>query len=245
MPQPDPHERSKAFKLLICFGAILTFALISVLFLELLFPASVHDNHDHWLYGNLDNSRYHPDDECREPSDCDDGDPCTQESCSFPEGPSYCGHQYPVLDHHTCWILGCQNGDHYPEFMLPDGTPCETITRVLPDKHHKIMELRIGYCQQGECTPVPDSTCDDYNPCTTDKILSNAPEICHGPNGPYRCDFNKIDLGGDDYMFITQIYHQISLKCENKAIQDTTLCKDHTYGVNGRCIKGVCVGGSL
>jgi len=93
-----------------------------------------------------------------EPVDCDDDDPCTDDSCD-PETPSACLHDWNTAacdDSDPCTVGDvCAEGVCEPG---PDPLPCEDEFDCTQDA-----------CEPGfGCAYVPDDTlCDDGGPCTT------------------------------------------------------------------------------
>lgn len=82
------------------------------------------------------------------PLDCDDGDPCTRDSC---REPGECVHEP---------IVGCCRADA----ACDDGTVCTRDACVAGTCVH---ELAVGCCVTG-------AECDDADPCTADACIANA-----------------------------------------------------------------------
>lgn len=103
---------------------------------------------------------------------CDDGNPCTSDSCEEPTG---CIHQDATgscpAPSEACRVPYCDADAGCGAALAPDGTACES-------------GCTAGTCEAGACVGGPRN-CDDENPCTAD---SCAPETgCRHDDGTSNC----------------------------------------------------------
>ena len=118
------------------------------------------------------------------PANCNDGNPCTDDSCQAESG---CGHAFnslPCQDGDACTINDqCSNGLCLSFAALPcdDKNPCtedgcdpktgctHTATSAACDDGN---DCTTGdHCDGGLCLPSALLVCDDKNPCTDDSCL--------------------------------------------------------------------------
>lgn len=125
---------------------------------------------------------------------CDDGNPCTLDSCSpaagcqHPAVPGCCNTDQDCADQDACTLdercvadactsspRDCDDGNPCtaavcdPVFgclapPMPDGTSCSDDDPCTGD----------GQCAAGTCASGPPPTCDDLDPCTADSCVSGA-----------------------------------------------------------------------
>jgi uncharacterized repeat protein (TIGR01451 family) len=97
-----------------------------------------------------------PSEICTTNADCDDGNPCTTDTCMPATGlcqSTPAPNGTPCDDHNACTVGGtCQSGTCGQPVSCNDGNPCSTD---------------ICNPATGACTSTP-IVCDDGNPCTTD-----------------------------------------------------------------------------
>jgi hypothetical protein len=175
------------------------------------------------------------------PSNCDDGNPCTQDGCDAALGcqnavldKSPCDDGNPCTSGDTCALAVCTgvNKD------CSDNNPC-TIDGCLPSSGQCINEpfespcddgnpcTAGDSCQGGQCVPGPQPGCDDGNPCTQD--------LCDPASG---CVNPAQDGGGcDDGNPCTQ-----GDTCANGACQGQPIgCDDANPCTEDVCQGGACV----
>jgi hypothetical protein len=117
--------------------------------------------------------------------DCDDGNPCTIDTCDNGE----CIHTPKNCDDgNPCTIDTCEGGEcvHTPK-NCNDGNPCTIDTCVDGECIHTPKNCddgdpcTIDTCEDGECVHTPKD-CDDGNPCTIDTCVDG--ECIHTPAAP-------------------------------------------------------------
>ncbi len=127
------------------------------------------------------------DPECWADADCDDGIPCTADTC---DAAGTCEHtpddgacEGPGA---SCLVATCEPAQGGCVVgNAPDGTPCEDGAACMEDRH----------CQSGSCTGGHPGNCDDGNVCTQD---SCGPMGCeHAPLNGVLCDDGDPCTGSD------------------------------------------------
>jgi len=112
---------------------------------------------------------------------CDDGNPCTDDSCVVGVGCTHASNHDPCEDGDPC-TLGdqCRDGacvTGYLSMDCYDGNPC-TLDSCTPEGCENRPASGLcedgdlctegDHCEGGECIPGPPLVCDDGNDCTTD-----------------------------------------------------------------------------
>ena len=176
--------------------------------------------------------------------DCDDGNPCTADTCHPTNGCQHAPLANGVTcdDHNPCSANdSCQSGvcASSTVTVCDDNNDCTNST-CLPDVGC-VHIARSGACQDGnactsgdqcdagQCRPGPSTDCDDHNPCTVDSC-SPATGCAHAP----------INAGGcDDGDPCTAPGVCQAGQC---AQQTPVVCDDHNPCTADRCDAGVgCV----
>ncbi len=159
------------------------------------------------------------------PPVCNDGNPCTDDTCDPANGCTYTNNTAPCNDGNACTTVDvCQSG-------TCTGTAPVVCTAL--DQCHD-----VGTCdtQTGVCsTPAKadNTACNDGNACTqTDVCLGG---VCTGTNPVVCAAFDQChDVGTCD----TQ-----SGVCSNPAKADNTACNDgNACTQTDACQSGICVG---
>ena len=115
---------------------------------------------------------------------CDDGIPCTVDSCSDDGGCTHTPSSSLCDDGNTCTLntclegIGCSVADKAGT-LCDDGDICNTQ----------------DYCQDGECQGGTTVECDDGNTCTTDSC--NPAVGCQNVNNSVGCDDGNVCTVGD------------------------------------------------
>jgi hypothetical protein len=140
---------------------------------------------------------------CSTPSQCNDGNPCTADTCqagNCVNTPLNCN------DGNGCTVDSCSNGAclHTP-LNCGDGNACTTDTCVSGNCVHTPLNCTdnnsctIDGCLSGSCTHTP-LNCSDSDPCTTDScfagVCSHTPITGCGP-GSCQDTADCADLNGD------------------------------------------------
>jgi hypothetical protein len=146
---------------------------------------------------------------------CDDGNPCTADSCSEEEGCVNAPSDGECDDKNAC-TLGdsCADGECGWGALLncDDENPCTTDTcdpgagcthklNTAPCDDKDVCTTG-DYCHLGSCISSGALTCDDQNPCTADS--------CDPDNG---CQFTPIDVECDDLNPCTEGDHCLNGWC--------------------------------
>lgn len=157
-----------------------------------------------------------------EPLDCDDNNPCTQDSCDEESGCTYSDNDgAECSDGKACTINdSCQNGVCRGTERCDDGNPC-TEDNCNPN----------GTCAN---TPVEDDTsCDDGSNCTTNDVCvdgvctGSGESLCHDLDNP--CQISECAATGG---------------CMVLEKPDDTPCDDgDPCTANDSCQGGECQGG--
>ena len=176
------------------------------------------------------------------PLNCDDGNVCTDDSCTAQSGCVYENNQAECDDNNTCTTgEACTDGTCQGQGSLDcdDGNPC-TKDSCLPDggcQH----DNSAGSCSDddpctlndastdGQCVPGPQKECDDSNPCTDD--LCDADGICqHLPNEAPCTDSNPCTDG--DACVEGLCVPAGPLACDDKNVCTTDSCDPNIGCVN-------------
>jgi hypothetical protein len=113
--------------------------------------------------------------------DCDDGDPCTTDSCSATVG---CEHQV--------WTGECDDGDPCTAADTCVGGTCAGAGLDCSDD----VACTEDSCEFGECVHSPDAaSCDDGNPCTDE--ICDALAGCANPAKTAPCSDGNPCTAGD------------------------------------------------
>lgn len=113
--------------------------------------------------------------------DCDDGNPCTKDSCNPLVGCKHTNSSDPCDDKDPCTLTDkCVGGSCVGTGAMPcdDGNPCTTdYCDPMAGCNHSVSSggcddgnpCTFGdVCQAGSCVPGKPAACDDANPCTDD-----------------------------------------------------------------------------
>jgi cysteine-rich repeat protein len=112
---------------------------------------------------------------------CDDGNPCTKDTCDGQSGCSYQHNTDPCDDGNACTIgdvcslgacvgsgvLACDDGDVCTTDSCAPGAGCLHDHNTLPCNDGNACTIGDG-CDNGACIGVGLLQCDDGNPCTDD-----------------------------------------------------------------------------
>jgi hypothetical protein len=156
-----------------------------------------------------------------EPKDCDDGDPCTLDTCELATGE--CGHK-PVVctSSDPCFASSCNSdlGVCEQAMVCNDNNPC-TIDKCDNTKPNPTDPTK-PLCSQKTIQ------CDDFNPCTIDS--------CDPVSG--NCVFKQITPADcDDGQFCTNDFCDIAA---GGCVHTTNLCNDSDDCTVDFCIAGAC-----
>ena len=144
---------------------------------------------------------------------CNDGNPCTDDSCDPANGCVHSPNEIPCNDSNPCTTIDlCSGGECVggQELDCDDNNPC-TDDSCDPDAgcvHTANQETcddadectTLDHCSGGNCIPGGSLNCDDQEPCTTDFCLPV--EGCQQEPAPGPCDdgdsctLNDICKGG-------------------------------------------------
>lgn len=202
-------------------------------------------------------------------TNCDDGNPCTKDSCKPPTG---CIHE--PLNGGTCddgndCTTGdtCVNGicqgtgpecnDNNPctdDICTPE-SGCKHVPNTRPCDDNDPCTI-ADRCEDGVCKPGTPRSCDDGNPCTDD--LCGPTGCVHVPNSAPCEDGNKCTFGDkclqgkctpgelidcDDNNPCTNDSCVPSLGCVH--INNAGFCDDgNACTLNDKCYNGKCIGGT-
>ncbi len=157
---------------------------------------------------------------------CDDGNPCTDDSCDPSSG---CVHT-PKPDGTSCSDgNACTTGDKCTSGQCVSGTP---VTCAALDQCHV-----AGVCdpQTGVCSnpAAPDGTkCDDGEKCT-------ANDACQAG----KCAGTAVTCAALDQCHVAGVCDPQTGVCSNPAAPDGTKCDDgEKCTTNDICIRGICAG---
>ncbi len=115
------------------------------------------------------------------PANCNDGNPCTDDSCDAPVGCVSTPNQLPCQDGNACTVddqcfegackpgapLDCDDGNVCSnDFCLPE-TGCSNAANTLPCDDGNACTTG-DVCAAKSCKSGAPVVCDDSNPCTTD-----------------------------------------------------------------------------
>jgi hypothetical protein len=128
------------------------------------------------------------------PTNCNDGNPCTDDACLSESGCVYTDNQSSCQDGDACTIGDeCQDGDCVPG-LIPDCNDNNPCTDDTCDSNSGCMhvantaacndgnECSTGdHCESGDCVSVSSLDCDDKNPCTDDSCTPSG-GCQHVPN---------------------------------------------------------------
>jgi hypothetical protein len=209
-----------------------------------------------------------------QPVVCDDGNPCTHDSCdpatglctSDPSEDAQCddGDQCTLGDH--CVQGACVGTD---EVLCDDGNPCTDDTCDPADGC--VVEFNSAACDDGNlcsendtcmgglCVPGAEMKCDDDNPCTDD-TCDPVTGCGHAPADGVPCDDGD-ECTVDDLCGQGQCLGGPKLGCNDgdpctddlcdPAVGCTTTfntqpCDDENFcTTSDACLKGKCAGGDL
>ena len=141
------------------------------------------------------------------PVNCNDGNPCTDDSCNQSQGCQYDDNQSPCDDDDVCTVEDtCGNGGCISGKPLDcdDGNPCtmDACDPLIGCTHeHGDGQCSDGNlcttedtCVTGQCVGLGMLDCDDQNPCTNDAC--NPALGCTHTNNTQPCDDgNECTLG--------------------------------------------------
>ncbi len=142
------------------------------------------------------------------PPDCDDGNPCTTDSCDTDTGCKNVNNTLPCSDNNLCTIGdqcgagSCKPGTGSP--VLDDNNPCttDTCSPATGPVHTSLPNgdpcddgnacTTTDECVAGKCLGSGGPSCDDSNPCTKN-TCSVANQACSNPNeaNDTPCVFDK------------------------------------------------------
>ncbi len=204
-----------------------------------------------------------------EPWSCDDGNGCTNDSCSAAQG---CVHE--ANDGLCDDGSACTTGDHCEDGMCvsagmldcDDGNPC-TVDSCAPENGCSYSDGDFAcndtnpctlndYCVDGQCVSGPLPDCDDGNPCTEDACEAGG-QCTHTPVAGDCDDGNLCTVGAtcvdgacvpsgpancDDGNICTTDTCDPFAGCQHE--QNTVPCSDgNNCTFDEACSGGVCLGG--
>jgi cysteine-rich repeat protein len=168
---------------------------------------------------------------------CNDGNPCTDDSCSPDTGCVYTNNQDDCFDNDVCTTGDtCTDGSCTPTDWLncDDSNPCTDdscdskigcIHTPNSDSCDDANACTDGdKCNSGQCVGGPPPACDDSNPCTSDS--------CSPDSG---CVYVHNEVPCDDGEVCT-----INDKCSNGLCVggETLACNDDNICTDDACIPG-------
>ncbi len=135
------------------------------------------------------------------PLDCDDGNPCTQDSCTPGAGCTHAPVQEVCDDGNPCTIsdqcvdgqctaggyLNCNDNNVCTDDFCDPAEGCVNVANIAPCNDGDLCTTNDS-CADGACQPGAAIACDDANPCTTDS--------CRPLGG---CTHTDNDLDCDDF----------------------------------------------
>jgi cysteine-rich repeat protein len=166
------------------------------------------------------------------PINCNDGNPCTDESCDAALGCNYTNNQAPCSDGNVCTLgdvcqMGlCQSGSQ--NLVCNDDNPCtdDSCNPQFGCQHaNNLLPCDDGNpctsgeaCANGWCIGGESTVCDDGNPCTTDSCDANGG--CVYKLNKLPCDDANLCTQGD-HCHLGECIGAIALVCD-----DNNLCTD-------------------
>lgn len=144
--------------------------------------------------------------------DCDDRNPCTDDSCSPSGGCLHVNNSAPCNDGNTCTLQDqCRNGACQPgsgQLVCDDGEPCSQdacdpimgcVSGDLPDGQacdDGTTCTTASECRAGKCTGTAGNTqCEDMNPCTRAVCVVGATACSTVPVPNVDCNVDKCMTG--------------------------------------------------
>ncbi len=139
---------------------------------------------------------------------CDDGNPCTDDSCDAIKGCQHINNTALCTDNNTCTTGdSCKEGVCTPSgaSQCDDGNPCTTETcdvqkgcqsanNTAPCSDGSVCTIG-DTCAVGSCAPGISVSCDDTNPCTNDSC--DAAKGCQHAGNIAPCSDNNVCTAGD------------------------------------------------
>ncbi len=160
------------------------------------------------------------------PVNCNDGNPCTDDSCDAVNGCVHTANSLPCNDNNACTTNDvCSNGacQASGQLLCDDGNPCTTDTcdssagclhapsdGACDDGNACTL---VDQCHQGLCQGGLAPNCDDSNVCTTDSC-DPATGCVHGLNQA-PCDDGDVCTIGD-HCLLGECLGQGTLLCDDK-----------------------------
>jgi hypothetical protein len=152
---------------------------------------------------------------------CDDGNPCTTDSCNIDDGT--CVHTAVVCDDHNgCTTDSCSQTLGCVHTPRPDGADCSDGNPCTRDS-----------CVAGTCISGPP-TCDDNNACTVD--------ACVGSGSTASCSHTFITCN-DDGNACTDDSCNPASGCLFTPLNGVTCSDGNVCTLGDLCVQGQCVSG--
>ncbi len=142
------------------------------------------------------------------PSDCDDGNPCTTETCDTMGGCSSSNNTAPCADGSVCTqndlcaggvcvagaSIGCSDGNPCTDDSCDATAGCVHAANTADCTDENTCTVGDA-CQNAGCVPGSAKVCDDGNACTTDSC--NPLSGCQASNSTLACSDGNVCTGGD------------------------------------------------
>jgi hypothetical protein len=204
------------------------------------------------------------------PVDCDDDNPCTDDSCDPSTGCVHASNSSSCNDGNVCTVgdrcgagvcnpgtpIDCNDGNECTDDACDPSVGCVHVNNasVCDDGN----PCTVGdVCDGGACHGGPPIVCNDSNPCTTDTcipatgcVFTNNSNSCSDGNACTQTDTcangacvgsNPVTCGAADQCHAPGTCDSASGACSNPTLPDGTTCDDHDLCTTGEtCRAGTC-----
>ncbi len=163
------------------------------------------------------------------PVDCDDGSPCTLDSCASEQGCKHATEPGPCNDGNPCTKADTCVGEQC--VGKPLATCCDK-NHDCKDNSSCTQDVCVGGACINDSTPLEGKPCDDNNPCTLEEVCSKSV-----------CAAKLLNMCSDGNI-CTLDFCEPATGCLHKSLSNGTGCDDgDVCNGNAFCTKASCIVG--